>query len=391
MVDRKGNKRYITLIVKPTHQCNLNCPYCYDKVHKKDKSQMTFEMIEKILKIFGKGRIKEWIFHGGEPLLMGIDYYEKQFDIIRSFDDKIFITFQSNGTLINEDWIKFLLKQGLDQIGLSFDGLINDKTRKNTKRMLEVFDLLKKHGLKVGQIMLITKDNVNNLINEYLYFKKLGVTPQYNLIFQQTENNETYFIDGNEIQVGITKFFDYWIHEKDNPVRNQLIEDYLGRLLSEGRIFCNNIDCQGSWFQIYPDGNIYPCGRDWTDDMKYQNLHEIEKLEDIYLSPNFKNLFIETRKIMEHCKSCKWFYQCHSGCFQNQWEVDKFKSGRPEPNYCIQTRKIFEYLVNFLMNEFSYEELEKYNPLFVRYLMERGFRSTEILKDYLRIIDKGGD
>lgn len=53
-------------------------------------------------------------------------------------------------------WIKFLLKQGLDQIGLSFDGLINDKTRKNTKRMLEVFDLLKKTWIESRL------DNVNN-------------------------------------------------------------------------------------------------------------------------------------------------------------------------------------------------------------------------------------
>ena len=22
--------RYLTLIVKPTHRCNLHCPYCYD-------------------------------------------------------------------------------------------------------------------------------------------------------------------------------------------------------------------------------------------------------------------------------------------------------------------------------------------------------------------------
>jgi len=32
--------------------------------------------------------------------------------------------------------------------------------------------------------MVITKDSINNLINEYEYFKKLGMKSQWNLIFQ---------------------------------------------------------------------------------------------------------------------------------------------------------------------------------------------------------------
>lgn len=394
-MERLQNKRYITLIVKPTHQCNLNCPYCYDRLYKDQKIRMTHEMIEKILDVFSQDRVHTWIFHGGEPLIMGIEWYDKQIEIIKKRNPSLHISFQTNGTLIDRLWIKQFKRWGINHIGMSFDGSINDKTRKNTQRLIEVANLLRENGIGFGFIEVITEEVVDDLVGEYLYFKKLNIrNVQFNHIFEQQKNDESYFIDGERYQNGLIKFFEYWIYEKDDPYANSLLFDYLNRLFNHGRLFCNNIDCQGKWFSIYPDGNIYPCGRDWDERMLYQNLNEVEKIDDLYLSPNFKKFFTMSRKLLDHCKSCRWFYQCHSGCFQNSIIPQlngELKEGIPNPHLCKSTQMVFEWLVNFLMYEFKYEEQDKYNPLFVRYLMERGFRSTEILKDYLRIIDKGGD
>jgi uncharacterized protein len=71
------NNRFLTLIIKVTHRCNFTCPYCYDWKNKKIKHDLEFSTIKEILKKTGKGVIKEWTWHGGEPMIMGIEYYEK--------------------------------------------------------------------------------------------------------------------------------------------------------------------------------------------------------------------------------------------------------------------------------------------------------------------------
>jgi len=69
--------RYLTLIVKPTHRCNLHCPYCYDfKFRQNVKDYLNLDDIRKILKIFN-GRILNWIWHGGEPFMMGVKYLDE--------------------------------------------------------------------------------------------------------------------------------------------------------------------------------------------------------------------------------------------------------------------------------------------------------------------------
>jgi len=69
--------RYLTLIVKVTHKCNLQCPYCYDWKFRSHIEDMDFKVIKEILKKVGKGVIREWTWHGGEPLLKGIEWYEE--------------------------------------------------------------------------------------------------------------------------------------------------------------------------------------------------------------------------------------------------------------------------------------------------------------------------
>ena len=57
-----------TVILKPTHRCNLNCSYCYDRYNReKDKTILSKENLVIALRKIAK----EWdefqaIWHGGE-------------------------------------------------------------------------------------------------------------------------------------------------------------------------------------------------------------------------------------------------------------------------------------------------------------------------------------
>jgi uncharacterized protein len=74
----------VTTIVKPTRDCNLGCKYCYTEIRDTGEriSPETilafFKKIKKYETKDAKGKSSTHIiWHGGEPLLMGLDFYKK--------------------------------------------------------------------------------------------------------------------------------------------------------------------------------------------------------------------------------------------------------------------------------------------------------------------------
>jgi uncharacterized protein len=62
-------------------------------------------------------------WHGGEPLILGLDFYRKAIEFEKKYaDGKVILnTLQTNGTLLNRDWTEFFRKNNF-LLGISIDG-----------------------------------------------------------------------------------------------------------------------------------------------------------------------------------------------------------------------------------------------------------------------------
>ncbi|MGH9825441.1 MAG: radical SAM protein, partial [Blastocatellia bacterium] len=132
-----------TYIFKATAFCNLNCSYCYifnlaDKSPATRPKVMPIELVEiAAQRMVDQARQQNVrclniAFHGGEPLLAGTDWLRNTVDIFRKAGgDEIQFRFslQSNGVLIDEDWIRLLAEFGI-ALSISLDGTpeIHDRT-----------------------------------------------------------------------------------------------------------------------------------------------------------------------------------------------------------------------------------------------------------------------
>ena len=59
----------ITVIMKPTNQCNLRCKYCYHADNGYDKEKMTDQVLEKAIAVTAPFfKRVEYNWHGGERL-----------------------------------------------------------------------------------------------------------------------------------------------------------------------------------------------------------------------------------------------------------------------------------------------------------------------------------
>jgi diguanylate cyclase (GGDEF)-like protein len=141
--------------------CNLSCSYCYylekQKLHGQPRP-MSMELLEKFTRQYiAMQTMLEVLFtwHGGEPLLLPVSFYEQALRLQRRYGRgrPIDNCIQTNGTLLNDEWCRFL-KSNNFLVGLSIDGpqQLHDHFRQSAagtgswQQTMRAVDLLNRHG-----------------------------------------------------------------------------------------------------------------------------------------------------------------------------------------------------------------------------------------------------
>ena len=141
-IHRSEGPLAFNLMIKPAGSlCNLDCHYCYylDKaeIYGGRQPRMSLEMLEKLTREYiAANDVPEVTFnwHGGEPLVMGLDFYKKAVEFQKQYADGKIIhdTLQTNGTMITREAADFFSQNNF-LLGISIDGPadIHDKFRKD--------------------------------------------------------------------------------------------------------------------------------------------------------------------------------------------------------------------------------------------------------------------
>lgn len=127
--------RITSFLVKIASRCNLACDYCYMYEHADQswRAQPPFmsesvrqKLAERIGEYVREERLERLVvvFHGGEPLLAGVERITETVHLIRAAvppSANVDFSIQTNGTLLDEDSIDKLASEGI-LISLSIDG-----------------------------------------------------------------------------------------------------------------------------------------------------------------------------------------------------------------------------------------------------------------------------
>ena len=171
--------------------CNLNCAYCF--YLEKENLYATgnnFKMRDDVLESFIRQYIQSqssstihFAWQGGEPTLMGIAYFQRVVELQKKYADSRIIEngFQTNGTLLDDDWAEFLAKNKF-LVGLSIDGPADlhdayrvDKGGQPThSRVLRGLRLLQKHGVEFNTLTVVNRKNSYHAREVYNFLKEIG-------------------------------------------------------------------------------------------------------------------------------------------------------------------------------------------------------------------------
>lgn len=217
--------RGITIILNlASNLCNMQCLYCYEHNFSKYNkiNNLTYAKLDEVKEYLSQFKEYPYIlilFHGGEPLLFGKDNLENIFYFIENnFRNKYRIQVQTNGTLIDNDFIEIFLKYGVE-VSISLDpyGIRDLRKSENFEYRNIVINnmLLASNRLSnIGVVSVAHKYNLN-------YFKEFIVELiKYNIKYltinkiRYSEHYTNFYITEKEYNDMLKELLLYWIKHK---------------------------------------------------------------------------------------------------------------------------------------------------------------------------------
>jgi len=359
---------HINILVMPTDACNMDCVYCFHTTHQSGIDFMSIETVKQILDIttpFYK-RVN-LIWHGGEPLLLGLDFYKEVVRLQKLASCKITNSVQSNLTLMTPELAKFFADNNFNVSG-SFDGVINAKTRGHDNEIMTGRQFVIESGKRCGVIMVVSNLNINHLIESYRFFKEIDVNFSLNLYLDQEDNKKDYLqLNENTAIIKLIELFDYWANDINGNIHISYFKNILDFILFRKKGLCTYTSCMGRWIGIRYNGEIGPCNRYFPAEYSYGNVYDYSSIGDAFESAGFMNLLSKAIIRREKCKACEIYHFCNGGC--NNTAMNENGIENNEGLSCRILVSLYKHINDFINNALSSKsQNNSINPLLKKML-----------------------
>jgi len=364
------------VVIQPTSLCNINCRYCYLPQRNLNNriSDATLEQIFKALfasSSFLDGRVT-CVWHAGEPLVLSTAFYRRAFAIQQKWNSAgiaIINSFQTNATLITQEWCDFILEQHV-RIGVSIDGpqFLHNAQRVDWanhgtfEHVMRGIQLLKANNIPFSVISVVTGETVL-YPDEFWHFfmevrpTRLGLNPEE--VEGCNTQSSLHTPAGMQRYQQFLKRLLVLNEQSDNPLPIREIDTILRRIKA-GRLAPQvetntaaailNFDTKGNISTFSPEllSVTHPTYGSFT----LGNVFDTP-LEQIFTAEKFIKMNTDIQNGIERCReSCEYFLLCGGGAPSNKlYENGTFDS--TETNACrLRIKLTSDMLLDYLEQKY---------------------------------------
>ncbi len=364
----KDVSREFQVLVKPVGAlCNLACTYCYylDKnelaVSPKQR-HMPLQLLEKYIRQHIEattGDTVQFSWHGGEPLLAGLDFFRKITElqgIYMPADKKLINGLQTNGILIDDDWCRFFSDNNFS-VGLSMDGpsFLHNVYRTTAgggltfHRVKEAYLLLKEYGIHTEILCVVNAENVMYPLQLYDFFRALGV--EYITFIPLVEREDdgspaAFSVPAEEYGAFLLTIFDRWKAHDIGHIRVQIFEEALRTAFRQDHTLCIFKKTCGGVPVLEMNGDLYSCDHFVDSHHLTGNIND-SSLADLLDSDRQRDFGRQKLSTLpSYCLECEVRDMCNGGCPKNRFISSP--GGEPGLNYlCTGYKIIFGHIKLF--------------------------------------------
>ena len=328
------------IFVKPVGaRCNLHCGYCY-YIDKGDvcgagcNALMDYRTLENyIMHHYSVSTSDTVLFtwHGGEPLLAGIDFYKKALSLQKKHlphGKKFLNGIQTNGTLITKEWGAFFAENGFT-VGISIDGpeALHNAMRRfengvgSFEKVLKGHSLLRECGINPEILCVVNAYNVYYPLIIYRFFKILGAQhiAFLPLVERNTEEVTEESVPAFEFGLFLVAIFDEWVKQDIGDIKIQIFEEALRTAFNQEHSLCIFREKCGGVPVIERNGNFYQCDHYVEKERLIGSINE-HSLRDLLKHPDQKAFGTAKKTTLPHyCIQCEVRDMCNGECPKNRF------------------------------------------------------------------------
>ena len=374
------------LMAKPAGpRCNLHCRYCFYLEKMSFFPEGDFLMSDKVLEAYTRKYIASqpgpsvaFAWQGGEPTLLGIDFFHRALDFQKKYGmgKEISNTLQTNGTLLDESWCDFLSKNNF-MVGLSMDGpeTVHDVYRLDRAggsthvTVLRSLRMMQKYGVEVNVLATVNIESSRRPLEVYRFFKEQGVQfIQFIPIVEREADSEA-----ERLGLSLAGPPSLTQEEKAAAVMPRSVTprdygEFLRRIFEEwvrndvGSIFVMNFEwALGAWADmpagvcylsprcglnliIEHNGDIFSCDHFVYPAYRLGNILTDDLGEMVLSKTQIAFGASKETRLPGYCRECDVLFACRGGCPKHRFA--KSPDGEPGLNYLCPGFKRFYHHVD---------------------------------------------
>ena len=316
-------------IFRPTMLCNLRCKYCYvgalrdcnGQIMSEKEARTCIDWMITFCKHHAIRRVSI-LWHGGEPLLPGIDFLANTLEYAESRFGEAGIPMsnqiQTNLLLVTERHVELFRRYFGGTIGFSWDYgsdmRVYPDGRDASADIWEKALWCREKGLKLGAICQITSENRDRPIELYRHFSEAGIPFRLGPVFPSSME------DAIEAAKTACAVIDAWLDDKNPTIEIGNFCEMVESLLTGRCCKCYlEKNCGRVLLALSPGGRIYPCSRTIDNCDIIGNFHT-DTPEAVHL----RRMSFYANKEDARCANCEFSRACAGGCsfhYKGGWHV----------------------------------------------------------------------
>lgn len=321
----------------------------YKAEHPADRLILSDELLEKFIEQYLDSQTQQQIlftWHGGEPLMRPLSFYKRAMSLQQKYacGRQIDNCIQTNGTLLTEEWCKFL-KENNWLVGVSIDGPqeFHDEYRR-TKQGLPSFakvmhgiHLLNDYGVEWNAMAVVNDFNSEYPLDFYNFFKSIGThyiqfSPIVERIFSHNDGrhlaslSDLYNCEMADFSVTperwgsfLCALFDEWVRNDVGEYYVQLFDATLANWVGEQPGICTLAKNCGHAGVMEYNGDVYSCDHFVFPEYKLGNIKTSTLTEMLYSDRQQVFGRDKQERLPNKCRECEFLFACNGECPKNRF------------------------------------------------------------------------
>lgn len=368
------------VIAKPTRLCNADCSYCssppLEQRGKSSEPEWTIEnfkeYFDKVYPYLANGAV--WIWHGGEPMLMGVAFYEQAhqyaLEKMKKEGRNVYFSMQSNLLGYNKKWYKTFSEVFQGSVSTSFDADETQRTIKgNTTTYGKVFrrvlNEVIEDGFRPMVIGVYTEETAPLMHKMYDWSLSLG-EKGFPLRFNYCHPTGRIESGGEAIKPhtygkSLIELYNRWIKDVPDFTITPLDQMFKKVIGIDGEGHCPwTKKCGGRFIEIEPNGDVYNCAdfADLGEKYRFGNLNSSVSLIEMLNTKPAIQIRRRASIVPMSCQNCEHFDDCEGGCMRDATLYEHGLYGKF--HYCESWKMVFTRIKESILSGEADKIIEKY-------------------------------